>query len=137
MTDRRYSQNGGVESLVESVATNEQVRCKLLKEGDRHLIPRWHRESPLHVWHSIPDWDFKEAYKAELPLWVDRVLKPMVRPTEDRMASATALIADRWRCLPAGIDALLAKRNIQVLSDPLWANARGLYAYAVRKAAAL
>jgi hypothetical protein len=98
---------------------------------------RWHRESPLHLWHSEPDWDFKEAYKAELPLWVDRVLKPMVRPTEDRMASATALIAvGGGACLP-GIDALLAKRNIQVLSDPLWANARGLYAYAVRKAAAL
>jgi hypothetical protein len=53
------------------------------------------------------------------------------------MASATALVAiGGGACLP-GIDALLAKRNIQVLSDPLWANARGLYAYAVRKAAAL
>ncbi|WP_269452776.1 hypothetical protein [Phormidesmis priestleyi] len=39
-------------------------------------------------------------------------------------------------CLP-GIEALLAKRNIQVLPDPLWANARGLYAYALRKAASL
>jgi hypothetical protein len=137
MTDRRYSQNGGVESLVESVATNEQVRCKLLKEGDRHLIRAGIESRSFTYGTQYPDWDFKEAYKAELPLWVDRVLKPMVRPTEDRMASATALIAiGGGACLP-GIDALLAKRNIQVLSDPLWANARGLYAYAVRKAAAL
>ena len=137
MTDRRYSQNGGVESLVESVATNEQVRCKLLKEGDRHLIRAGIESRSFTYGTQYPDWDFKEAYKAELPLWVDRVLKPMVRPTEDRMASATALIAiGGGACLP-GIDALLAKRNIQVLSDPLWANARGLYAYAVRKAASL
>ncbi len=137
MTDRRYSQNGGVESLIEAVATNEQVRCKLLKEGDRHLIRAGIEKRDFVYGTQFPGWDFKEAYKAELPLWVDRVLKPMVRPTEDRMASATALIAiGGGACLP-GIDALLAKRNIKVLSDPLWANARGLYAYAVRKAASL
>jgi hypothetical protein len=109
----------------------------LLKEGDRHLIRAGIESRSFTYGTQYPDWDFKPAYKAELPLWVDRVLKPMVRPTEDRMASATALIAiGGGACLP-GIDALLAKRNIQVLSDPLWANARGLYAYAVRKAASL
>jgi len=137
MTDRRYSQNGGVESLIESVATNELIRAKLLKEGDRHLI-RAGIESHLFGYGTqYPDWNFKEAYKAELPKWVDRVLKPMVRPTEDRAASATALLAiGGGACLP-GIEALLAKRNIQVLADPLWANARGLYAYAVRKSSGL
>jgi len=134
---RSYSQNGGVESLIESVATNELVRAKLLKEGDRHLI-RAGIESHLFGYGTqYPGWNFKEAYKAELPLWVDRVLKPMVRPTEDRAASATALLAiGGGACLP-GIEALLAKRNIQVLTDPLWANARGLYAYAVRKSSGL
>ena len=137
MTDRRYSQNGGVESLIESVATNEQIRCKLLKEGDRHLIRAGIENRTFTYGTQYPDWTFKEAYKAELPNWIERVLKPMVRPTEERMASATALIAiGGGACLP-GIEALLAKRNIQVLSDPLWANARGLYAYALRKAASL
>jgi hypothetical protein len=80
MTDRRYSQNGGVESLIEAVATNEQVRCKLLKEGDRHLIRAGIESRSFTYGTQYPDWDFKPAYKAELPLWVDRVLKPMVRP---------------------------------------------------------
>lgn len=137
MTDRRYSQNGGVESLIEAVATNEQVRCKLLKEGDRHLIRAGIENRKFNYGTQYPDWDFKEAYKAELPIWVERVLKPMVRPTEERAASATALIAiGGGACLP-GIEALLAKRNIQVLPDPLWANARGLYTYALRKASHL
>jgi hypothetical protein len=137
MTDRRYSQNGGVESLIEAVATNEQVRCKLLKEGDRHLIRAGIESRSFTYGTQYPDWDFKPAYKAELPLWVDRVLKPMVRPTEDRMASATALIAiggelaypESMRCWPSA-----TSKCSQI---PLWANARGLYAYAVRKAASL
>lgn len=137
MTDRRYSQNGGVESLIEAVATNEQVRCKFLKEGDRHLIRAGIENRTFAYGTQYPDWNFRDAYKAELPTWVDRVLKPMVRPTEERMASATALIAiGGGACLP-GIETLLAKRNIRVLSDPLWANARGLYTYALRKASSL
>ncbi|MBD2019184.1 hypothetical protein H6F43_03170 [Leptolyngbya sp. FACHB-36] len=137
MTDRRYSQNGGAESLIDAIAINKQVRSKLLKEGDRHLIRAGIENRTFTYGTQHPDWNFKDAYRAELPLWVDRVLKPMVRPTEERMASATALIAiGGGACLP-GIETLLAKRNIKVLSDPLWANARGLYAYAVRKADSL
>lgn len=133
MTDRRYSQNGGVESLIEAIATNELVRSKLLKEGDRHLIRIGVENRKFTYGTQYPDWDFRESYKAELPAWVERVLKPMVRPTEDRMASATAMIAiGGGACLP-GIESLLAKRNIKVLADPLWSNARGLYAYALRK----
>ncbi|NEQ29837.1 MAG: hypothetical protein F6K04_02350 [Leptolyngbya sp. SIO4C5] len=135
MTDRSYSQNGGVESLVDAIATNETVRRKLLKEGDRHLIRAGIETQSFTYGTQYPDWNFKEAYKAELPRWVDRVLKPLVRPTEDRMHSATAMLAiGGGACLP-GIASLLAQRNIQVLPDPQWANARGLYAYAVRKSA--
>jgi hypothetical protein len=132
---RRYSQNGGVESLIDAIAVHELVRKKLLKEGDRHLIRVGIESLKFNYGTQFPNWDFKESYKAELPIWVERVFKPMVRPTEERAASATALIAiGGGACLP-GIDSLLAKRNIKVLPDPVWANARGLYAYAVRKAA--
>ena len=135
MTDRSYSQNGGVESLIDAIATNDLVRQYLKREGDRHLIRAGIESTQFTYGTQYPDWKFTEAYKQELPRWVDRVLKPMVRPTEDRMASATALIAiGGGACLP-GIKGLLAKRNIQVLIDPQWTNARGLYAYAVRKVA--
>ncbi|NET36885.1 MAG: hypothetical protein F6K19_33470 [Cyanothece sp. SIO1E1] len=135
MTDRSYSQNGGVESLIDAIATHDSVRAQLLKEGDRHLIRAGIESSKFTYGTQYPGWTFVDAYKQELPRWVDRVLKPMVRPTEDRMHSATALIAiGGGACLP-GIRGLLAKRNIQVLSEPDWANARGLYAYAVRKVA--
>ena len=136
MTDRSYSQNGGVESLIDAIATNDLVRAYLKREGDRHLIRTGIESTQFTYGTQYPDWKFTNAYKAELPGWIDRVLKPMVRPTEDRMASATALIAiGGGACLP-GIKGLLAKRNIHVLPDPQWANARGLYAYAVRKNAA-
>lgn len=135
MTDRSYSQNGGVESLIDAIATNSLVRQYLKREGDRHLIRAGLELAKFTYGTQYPDWTFTEAYKQELPRWIDRVLKPMVRPTEDRMASATALLAiGGGACLP-GIKALLAKRNIQVPPEPQWANARGLYAYAVRKTA--
>jgi len=137
LADRRYSQNGGVESLIDAVATNHLIRTKLLKEGDRHLIRTGIESAKFGYGTQFPGWDFSASYKEELPNWVERVLKPMVRPTEDRAVSATALLAiGGGACMP-GIRELLAKRNIQVLKDPQWANARGLYAYALRKSSGL
>ncbi|MBE9065145.1 hypothetical protein IQ260_00565 [Leptolyngbya cf. ectocarpi LEGE 11479] len=137
MTGRSYSQNGGVESFIDAIAKNDLVRQQLKREGDRHLIRAGIESGNFTYGTQFPEWKFNEAYKAELPVWVNTVLKPMVRPTEDRMASATALLAiGGGACLP-GIKGLLTQRNIQVLPDPQWANARGLYAYALRKVASL
>ncbi|MBW4419822.1 MAG: hypothetical protein KME13_11405 [Myxacorys californica WJT36-NPBG1] len=135
LTSRNYSQNGGVEKLIDAIATNEQVRTKLLKQGQPHLIRRGIEDRTFRYGTQYADWSFAEAYKAELPRWVNEVLAPMVRPTEDRKEAATALIAvGGGACLP-GIATLLSKRDISVLDEPQWANARGLYAVAIRKTA--
>ena len=133
MTARSYSQNGGVESLIDAISTNDHVRSKLLREGDRHLIRAGIEDGSFSYGTQYPGWTFTEAYGEELPRWVHGVLAPMVRPTEDRRASATALIAiGGGACLP-GVAKLLNQKNIKVLPDPQWANARGLYAHALRK----
>lgn len=133
MTHRSYSQNGGVESLIDAIAANDQVRSRLLREGDRHLIRAGIEAGDFSYGTQYPGWTFAEAYQDELPRWVHGVLAPMVRPTEDRRASATALIAiGGGACLP-GVAKLLGQKNIRVLAEPQWANARGLYAHALRK----
>ena len=133
MTHRSYSQNGGVESLIDAIAANDHVRSKLLREGDRHLIRAGIEDSSFSYGTQYPGWTFAEAYKEELSRWLHTVLAPMVRPTEDRRASATALIAiGGGACLP-GMAELLKVKTIKVLPDPQWANARGLYAHALRK----
>ena len=130
MSDRGYSDGGGVELLIDAIASNAIVREKLLKEGDRHLIRAGIESAEFKYGTQYPDWNFVQAYKTELPIWVNNVLKPLVRKTETVTDSATALIAiGGGACLP-GISNLLAKRNIVVLPDPQWANVRGLYAYA-------
>ena len=133
MTGRNYNQNGGVESLIDAIATNDYVRQFLKSEGDRHLIRQGIENGQFNYGTQYPDWKFVEAYKSELPRWIDQVLKPMVRLTEDRAASATALVAIGGGASLPGIKGLLDKRGIQVLPDPQWANARGLYRYALGK----
>ena len=133
MTNRSYSQNGGVESLIDAIATNEKVRAELLHEGDRHLIRTGIEDGSFTYGTQCPGWTFTDPYKVELVNWLHNVLAPMVRPTAARRASATALIAiGGGACLPGMAD-LLSQKNIKVLPDPQWANARGLYAYALRK----
>ncbi|MFG6105380.1 hypothetical protein U2F10_24210 [Leptothoe sp. EHU-05/26/07-4] len=130
MSDRGYSDGGGVESLIDAIACNPIVREKLLKEGDRHLIRAGIEATKFTYGTQYPGWHFADAYKQALPAWVNTVLKPLLRKAETATDSATALIAiGGGACLP-GIVKLLSKRNIKVLPDPQWANVRGLYAYA-------
>lgn len=130
MSDRGYSNGGGVEGLIDAIACNPIVREKLLKEGDRHLIRAGIEATKFTYGTQYPGWHFADAYKRELPVWVNTVLKPLVRKAEAATDSATALIAiGGGACLP-GIAKLLSKRNIAVLPDPQWANVRGLYTYA-------
>jgi hypothetical protein len=135
LTSRTYSQNGGVERLIDSVAKHESVRKELLKEGQRHLVRSGIEKRDFSYGTQKTGWTFEAAYRAELPVWVRDVLGPMVRPTEAHFDSTTALIAvGGGACLP-GVEALLSKKSIKVLADPQWANARGLYQYSVRKMA--
>lgn len=137
MNDRKYSQNGGVEKLIDQVATHESVRDRLKKEGDRHLIRKGIESRNFCYGTQHPDWNFESAYRQELPQWVKSVLAPTVRPWEDLRDSATALIAIGGGAALPGIEPLLLKKGIKVLTDPLWANSRGLYAYATRKVAGI
>jgi hypothetical protein len=135
LTNRTYSQNGGVERLIDAVAKHDSVRKELLKEAQRHLIRSGIEEGDFKYGTQKPDWTFEGAYRSELPAWVRDVLAPMVRPTEAHTDAATALIAvGGGACLP-GIASLLARKNIAVLPDPQWANARGLYRVATMKLA--
>ena len=137
MTDRSYSQNGGVEKLIDQIATSDTIRERLLKEGDRHLIRKGIENQTFTYGTQHTDWNFESAYKEELPKWVKSVLAPTVRPWEDRRDSATALIAVGGGAQLPGIEPLLNKKSIKVLADPLWANSRGLYTLATRKVAQL
>lgn len=137
MNDRKYSQNGGVEKLIDQIATHETVRDRLKKEGDRHLIRKGIEDRTFTYGTQHPDWNFESAYREELPQWVKSVLAPTVRPWEDLRDSATALIAIGGGAALPGIEPLLSKKSIKVLPDPLWANARGLYTYATRKVAGI
>lgn len=137
MNDRKYSQNGGVEKLIDQIATHETVRERLKKEGDRHLIRKGIEDRSFTYGTQHPDWNFESAYRQELPLWVKAVLAPTVRPWEDLRDSATALIAIGGGAALPGIESLLLKKGIKVLPDPLWANARGLYSFATRKTAGI
>lgn len=129
---RDYEHNSGVEKLIEAIATSEIVRQHLLKPADRHLIRQGIERGDFSYGTRSDDWNFKEAYAAELPKWFEEGLKKLLKKTESRISSATAVIAVGGGSQLPGVKNLLAKRGIEVPDNARFLNAKGLYQVALR-----
>jgi Actin like proteins N terminal domain len=131
LTHRDYAPDAGVESLIDAIATCDQVRKVLLKPGDRHLI-RQGIEKGDFAYGNRGDINFKSAYLDALPQWFESGLKPFVKTAEERIPSATAVIAVGGGSQLPGVTQLLAKKGIVVPPNARWCNAKGLYQLALR-----
>jgi hypothetical protein len=132
LTYRDYANDAGVEKLIDAIATNEIVRKHLLKPGDRHLIRQGIEKGDFSYGTRADGWSFKDAYIEELPKWFEAGLKPFVKASETRIASATEVIAVGGGSQLPGVKAMLAKRGIKTPDNARFLNAKGLYMVALR-----
>ena len=132
LTQRDYIADAGAEKLIDAIATCDTVRKHLLTNADRHLIRQGIEKGDFSYGLRSPDWNFKDAYIAELPKWIETGLKPLVKASQSRVLSATAVIAVGGGSQLPGVKALLEKRGITVPDNARWLNAKGLYQWALK-----
>ncbi|KAM3092698.1 ParM/StbA family protein [Phormidesmis sp. 146-12] len=132
MTDRQFSVDSGVEGLISAIANSDSVRKALLKPADKHLIRAGIEKGDFSYGTQRPDWNFREAYAAEFPNWFKRGMLPFVKAVENRMPSASAVLAVGGGAMLPGVKSALAQKGITVPDSPRWVNAQGLYMLALR-----
>lgn len=115
---------GGVEGLIDAVATNIGTRRELSGEGDRHIIRAGIEDKSFL--YGRTGWGFRAIYEAELPRWVQSTLAPTLRAAAPwRPTSSSVLAIGGGSELPA-ISELLAQQGIRTLRSGGAAHVRGL-----------
>jgi Actin like proteins N terminal domain len=131
MTDRQFSVDSGVESLITAIAHSDWVRRALLRPADKHLVRAGIERGDFT--YGTQSWNFKDAYVSEFPSWFARGMLPFVKAVESRMPSASAVLAVGGGALLPGVKSALAQKNIFVPENPRWINAQGLYQLALKR----
>ncbi|MBD2019098.1 hypothetical protein H6F43_02720 [Leptolyngbya sp. FACHB-36] len=122
--EQRSVEPYGVEELIDAIARNLNTRRKWSKEGDRHLI-RSGIETRSFTYGNTK-WNFRSIYDAELKPWATKALAPVLRRSEQWMASSDAAIAIGGGSQLPAIRELLTRKGIAPLAGGVFANALGL-----------
>ena len=128
---REYT-DGGVESLINAIATSIETRKYVRSQGDANLIRAGIEDKTFN--YGATGWNFRGIYQAELKPWVLSVLAPALKIAQPWMASASTKLAIGGGAQLPQIGSLLAAKGITPLTDSHWVNARGLASLAALKA---
>ncbi|MFE1746020.1 ParM/StbA family protein [Coleofasciculus sp. H7-2] len=115
---------GGVDSLIESIAKNLDVRRQLLKEGDRHLIRAAIENGSFE--YGTTGWNFRQIYNTELKPWVSQNLATAFKAVDPWREQSDSIVAIGGGSQLPAIAQLLASQKIIVAPHGCWVNARGL-----------
>ena len=116
---------GGVRELVEAIARNSSTRANLGAEGDRAVIRRGLEDGSFQ--YGCTDWNFREIYQEQLPIWVKTVLTPALKPVAPWKPRCDSVLATGGGVLLPGIQQLLARHGIATLPHAQVSNSRGLF----------
>ncbi|NET36963.1 MAG: hypothetical protein F6K19_33880 [Cyanothece sp. SIO1E1] len=117
--------SGGVEDLIDAIATNLETRKHLAQEGDRQIIRSGIEDKSFN--YGRTGWNFRAIYQAELVAWMQSVMAPVLRAAAPWTPTADTIIAVGGGSQLPMIHKLLTQKGITPLTDGAWANARGLY----------
>lgn len=123
LVDRKYSV-GGVELLIDAIASNLDVRRKLAGEGDRQIIRAGIEDRSFL--YGQTKWSFKHVYEAELKPWVISTLAPALKTADPWTPTSSAILAIGGGSQLPLIEDLLKSKGITPVEDGCWANARGM-----------
>jgi len=123
LIDRRVHP-AGVERIIDAIATNEETRKQLTREGDRAVI-RAAIENKSFDYGRI-SFNFRNIYDQELRPWVQSVLAPALKIASPWLPTASTKLAIGGGSQLPGIAQLLARQGFVVVQDGAWSNVRGL-----------
>ncbi|WP_088895031.1 ParM/StbA family protein [Leptolyngbya ohadii] len=123
LTDRKVHP-AGVESLIDAIARNLEMRQQQLAEGDRQIIRAGIERADFE--YGRTGWNFRHIYNYELKPWVSSVLAPVIKTAEPWTPTSTAILAIGGGSQLPTIAQLLLSRGITPIAEGTWANARGM-----------
>lgn len=115
---------GGVEQLIDAIATNIDTRKHLGQEGDRQIIRAGIERGDFRYGKTA--WNFEPIYKAELKGWIASVLAPAIKAAAPWLPTSAAFIAIGGGSQLPMVGDLLKLKAIQVVPEGHWANCRGM-----------
>ncbi|BAY11035.1 hypothetical protein NIES2098_42120 [Calothrix sp. NIES-2098] len=126
IVDRKPFPRAGVQRLIADIARSDEFTKYLQGEIANEQYIRAAVDAGSFEYGST-GFNFQNIYKKKLRVWVESSLSPAVRFLKPwRVNAHTALVIGGGALLP-GIGEALTAQGFTVSSDPVWANASGLY----------
>ncbi|MCY6491920.1 ParM/StbA family protein [Leptolyngbya sp. GGD] len=133
LCDPYIAPNCGSRTLINELANcTEAVQAVgkvggLSKETSVNIL-----EKPGHTVSGLNNFsDFSSVVEREVHKWLDRVLPDLEKRTMQHLEQTDMKLASGGSCLIPAVRRYLEAKGFTIVSDPQWANAKGLHARAV------
>jgi hypothetical protein len=130
LVDRKPFARAGVQRLIADIAVSDEFTRYLGGEIANEQYIRAALENPDYdqkFQYGTTGFNFKHIYDAKLRTWVESSLAPAVKFLKPWRANASCALVIGGGALLPGVREALETAGFVVSSDPVWANAQGLY----------
>lgn len=123
----RKTFDNGVEELIRMISVNPTFKNRLQGEiAIPHLIRQGLESTEKPFWYG-KQFSFSDVYHQELKPWVQKSLAPVFKFIHPWKINADACLIIGGGSQLEGVDEALKAKGFLIASDPVWANAQGLY----------
>ncbi|BAZ71329.1 hypothetical protein NIES4106_61260 (plasmid) [Fischerella sp. NIES-4106] len=129
LVDRKAFPRAGVQSLIAEIAEAEEFSSFLGGEiaNEQYIRSAIEADGDRKFKYAQTGFGFKHIYDAKLRPWVESSLAPAIKFLKPWQINASKCLVIGGGALLPGINQTLSKLGFTVSSDPVWANAQGLY----------
>ena len=116
---------GGVEQLIDAIASHIDMRRQQSAEGDRQIIRAGIEDKTFR--YGTSSWNFRSLYQTELVPWMQSAMAPALKAAAPWTPTSSAILAIGGGSELPTVRQLLIQKGIIPVVDGALAHVRGLY----------